>query len=164
LNPCSSYWDIFIAENTTLPADTVLSIFLKYDLTSGCIATISSTRYCTQPEPTDMTQYPLYWYDPANYPTVMEWKTSGSTGQTTACQVVDDEIRVDIDATGRPNMTDMSFLPFVIGLPGQPTAVEIVDYGITSSIRPSTVWIIGLLTLFILGMMRLLVLKEGRHE
>jgi len=95
---------------------------------------------------------------------VMEWKTSGSTGQTTACQVVDDEIRVDIDATGRPNMTDMSFLPFVIGLPGQPTAVEIVDYGITSSIRPSTVWIIGLLTLFIFGMMRLLVLKEGRHE
>ena len=163
LNPCSSYWDIFVAENTTLPADTILSIFLKYDLTSGCIATISSTRYCTQPEPADTIQYPLYWYDPATYPTVMEWKTTGSTGQATACQVVDDEIRVDIDATGRPNLTDLNFLPFVIGLPGQPTAVEIVDYGAIPGGK-STALIISFLTLSLLGAFGMLVWKERRHD
>lgn len=162
INPCSSYWDFFLAENVTLDPAVVLSLFLKYDRTSGCVATISSTRYCAQPDPADMTLYPLYWYDPANYPTLMEWKTTGTTGQATTCLVADDEIRVDIDNSGRPNLADMQFLPFVIGLPGQPTAVEVVNYGAEPT-HPGIGW---LLLVSLLGMyagLKFWLQRGGRH-
>jgi len=162
LNPCSPYWDIFLAENASLTPATILSVFFKYDLTSGCVATISSTRYCTQPEPADSSLYPLYWYDPASYPNSMEWQTTGSTGQTTACLVTENEIRVDIDTTERPSLADMNYLPFVVGLPGQPTAVEIVDYGVVP-IGRNFGWMTSLIILAILGGLRLWLRKGGHH-
>ena len=162
LTPCSPYWDIFLGENSVLNQGTILSVFFKYDLTSGCVATISSTRYCAQPEPVDMTIYPLYWYDPVAYPTSMEWKTTGSTGQTTACILAEQEIRVDIDASDRPGLDDLSFLPFVVGLPGQPTAVRMVDYGVSSP-GLEIGGITSLLILMVIGGWRLWLLKGRRH-
>lgn len=145
LNPCSNYWDVFLAENSVLPTGTTLSVSLKYDLTSGCVATISSTRYCSQPDPVDMSILPLYWYDPSTYPTSMEWRTTGATGQNTSCSITDDEIKVIITGEFHPNLADLVFLPFVIGLPGQPTAIEIQSYGVEQNVRAG--WTIGLIWL-----------------
>ncbi len=162
LNPCSSYWDIFLADGVTLPVDAVLSLFFKYDLSTGCIATISSTRYCNQPDPVDASQFPLYWYDPTGYPTNLSWVTTNSTGQATSCQVADNELRVDLDASGRPGLADLSFLPFVVGLPGQPTAVELVDF--SAKATGGSAWpVIVFVGLGLIIGARIALSKGGRH-
>lgn len=162
LNPCSSYWDIFLADGVTPSADTVLSLFFKYDLSTGCIATISSTRYCNQPDPVDPNQFPLYWYDPTGYPTNLSWVTTNSTGQTTTCQIAENEIRVDIDGSGRPGLTDLSFLPFVVGLPGQPTAVELVSFNAKVTGGSAWAFIVVAILVLMIGI-RIVLSKGGRH-
>jgi hypothetical protein len=118
---CSNYWDIFMADaTTTLDTTSVLDLHFKYNLSANCVATINTTRFCTQSA--DPSQYPLYWYEvDAN-----TWATTGRApgGQPTRCDISRSEVIVSIDGTdGRPNFTDLGRVPFVAALPGQPAAV-----------------------------------------
>jgi len=133
LTPCSNYYDIFLAENTTPPEN--LDLFFRYDLTAGCTATIENAQYCGG---TDMTRYPLWWYDPSANLTD-GWDTTGqtpagsgaggATGQQTVCSLVNKEIQVSIDASGRPGIiNDLNFTPFVVGLPAQPSSVVLTQF------------------------------------
>ncbi|HQL39466.1 MAG TPA: hypothetical protein PKV95_08320, partial [Anaerolineaceae bacterium] len=136
LTPCSNHYDIFLAEGGTAPVDT--SLFFRYDLTSGCTATIESSLFCGQ---TDPAKYPLWWYDPA-YSVTDGWDTTGqnpagpgaggATGQTTTCLMDSNEIQVLLDSTGRPNLTqDLNFTPFSVGLPSQPSAIILTSFTAT---------------------------------
>jgi hypothetical protein len=119
LTPCSNYWDIFLAEGSVDPS--LLDIYFKYDLTTGCTATISSTYYCNQTA--DPARYPLWWVDPAGSLT-QGWDLVAATGQTVSCSLPDSEIKVSIDsASGRPDLTDLHFTPFVVGVAEGPTVV-----------------------------------------
>ncbi|WP_299027349.1 right-handed parallel beta-helix repeat-containing protein [uncultured Thermanaerothrix sp.] len=125
LIPCSSYWDVFLAEDAA-PNGT-LSLFFRYDLTPGCVTEIESAFYCGSG---NQVLYPLWWYHPAANIT-QGWDTTGqrpaglaaggSNGQTTTCLTNEKEIRVDIDNDGRPSLSrDLKYLPFVVGLPARP--------------------------------------------
>jgi hypothetical protein len=133
LTPCSNYYDIFLAEGA-IPAQT-LDLFFRYDLTAGCTATIENSTYCGG---TDITQYPLWWYDPATNVTD-GWDTTGqnpggsgaagAVGQQTTCNLINKEIQVSIDASGRPGINnDLSFTPFVVGLPAQSSSVVLTQF------------------------------------
>ncbi len=128
LTPCSNYWDVFLPDGIT--PDSPLSLYFKYNLNSGCTATIESTAYCGQPDPALL---PLYWYDPAANITA-GWSPTGKTlgqfpGQDTVCLPETDELRVSIDSTGRPNFADdLRFLPFVVGVPVQNAAVMLTSF------------------------------------
>lgn len=121
IEACSNYYDVFLASDASA---TNLVLALKYDLNNNCITTIESSNYCSQ---TDTTKYPLWWFDPANGVTDGWDRTGqnpqgpgagGATGQETICDMVNDEIRVTIDLSGRPNITnDLNFTPFMAGLP-----------------------------------------------
>lgn len=123
LTPCSNYWDVFLPDGTA--PDSTLNLFFKYNLNSSCTNTIESSAYCGQ---ADQSLLPLYWYDPAANLT-NGWATTGkslggNSGQDTACLIDSDELRVSIDASGRPNLADdLHFLPLVVGLPVQNAAV-----------------------------------------
>ncbi len=122
--PCSNFWDVFLANSTTPASSDVLTLHFKYNLSSACITTIASTRFCNQT--TDPSQYPLYWYEL----TAATWATTGQIGgQTTTCNIDQNEIQVAIDsATGRPNLADLARSPFVVGLPGEPSMVVISSF------------------------------------
>jgi hypothetical protein len=119
MSACSNYWDIFLADGSA--PDSTLNLFFKYDLNSSCTATIESTSFCGQ---SDQTLLPLYWYDPVANLTD-GWSTTakslgGNAGQDTACLTDSNELRVNIDSTGRPNLADdLHFLPFAVALPEQ---------------------------------------------
>jgi len=118
LTACSSYWDVFLAEDAPDPG--LLDVFFKYDLTTGCTATIASTYYCSQP---DSARYPLWWIDPQGSAT-QGWDLVAATGQGVSCSIPDNEIKVSIDNSGRPNLSnDLHFAPFVVGIAEGPTVV-----------------------------------------
>lgn len=133
LIPCSSYWDIFLADGAA-PSDALI-LYFRYDLTSGCSATIESSSFCASG---DMASIPLWWYDPAGNATA-GWDTTGqrpagsgagnSEGQETACLVDTKELKVVIDDQGRPGLNnDLSFTPFVVGLPRRSAAVVLTRF------------------------------------
>lgn len=131
ITPCSNFYDIFLAQDS-LPSDLFLSI--KYDLNSACVSTIESSNYCNQ---ANSTQYPLWWFDPADNVTD-GWDmtgdspkgsgAAGSVGQVTACEMDTNEISVAIDSTGRPDFSnDLNFTPFVVGIP-LPLGVQLTSF------------------------------------
>lgn len=118
---CSNFYDIFTAKGS-FASDLVLSI--KYDLNNSCITTIESSDFCGQ---SDSSKYPLWWYDPSSNLTD-GWDRTGQIpggdnpinveGQTTTCNVTENEIQVLIDNSGRPGIAqDLNFTPFLAGLP-----------------------------------------------
>ena len=116
-SPCSNAWDVFLPEGGSVSGNLELS--LKYDRTAGCQAAINSNQYCDQT--TTPSLYPLYWLDPrASTP---QWITTGSKinastdGQATTCSIAANEITVSIDNTGRPHIDDLTFVPFMVGVP-----------------------------------------------
>ncbi|HVP21962.1 MAG TPA: hypothetical protein VMS73_08895 [Anaerolineaceae bacterium] len=122
---CSNYWDVFMADNTTPDSTSVLDLHFKYDLTADCVATIKTTRFCLQSS--DQSQYPLFWYEVG----ANTWAATGRSpgGQQTRCDISKSEVVVSIDSTdGRPSFNDLSHVPFVAGLPGQPAAVTFASF------------------------------------
>jgi len=121
IQACSNFYDVFLSDDA---AASNLEIALKYDLDSECISTIESEDYCLSSGSSD---FPLWWYDPANDVTDGWDKTGqspqgvgagGASGQTTTCDLADNEIHVKIDNSGRPGIsTDVNFTPFIAGLP-----------------------------------------------
>jgi len=118
---CSNFYDVFLAEDA-LASELVLA--LKYDLNNTCIARVESSDFCGG---NDDSKYPLWWYDPASNLTD-GWDRTGQIpqgvnplvleGQTTTCNMSQNEIQVVIDSSGRPGITDdLSFTPFIAGLP-----------------------------------------------
>lgn len=122
-NPCSNYWNIFLAEGAA-PTGT-LDLFLKYGANSpACIAVINSNQFCDQVS--DKTKYPLWWYDPV-FGITDWWDTTGqepagrnageSQGQDTQCNIAENEIQVAIDNDGRPNLADdLNSLSLMVGI------------------------------------------------
>lgn len=133
LTPCSNYWDVFLPDGST--PSSALSLLFKYNLNTGCTNTIESTAYCGQADPAVL---PLYWYDPVANLT-NGWSTTGKSlggnaGQETSCLPDSDEIRVNIDASGRPNLADdLHFVPFVVGIPGQNSSIVLTNFSSKSS-------------------------------
>ncbi len=143
---CSPYWDVFLADGAALPE--TLDLFIKYGQNTGCAASVESSSFCNQ---SDMTRYPLWWYDPASNVT-QGWDTTGQnpagtgaggvSGQDTICNMAEDEIRVSLDATGRPNLlNDLTFTPFVVGLPSSTSGVVITRFvGISADTQNTIQW------------------------
>lgn len=146
LTACSNYWDVFLAD-AAVPAET-LNMFVKYDLTTGCLASVESSSYCNQ---SDTTRYPLWWYDPA-FNVTKGWDTTGqnpagtgaggASGQVTTCNLAENEIQVAIDASGRPNLlNDLNFTPFVVGLPSATSGVVITSFtGVAADAQNTIQW------------------------
>lgn len=129
LTACSSYYDIFLSSDVTIPP-SLLNLFFRYDATSGCTATVESSAYCGSG---NAALFPLWWYDPAGNVTD-GWDTTGqnpagsgaagASGQTTTCDPLLKEIQVTIDNTGRPAASnDLNYTPFVVGLLPLPSSV-----------------------------------------
>ncbi|HNT53513.1 MAG TPA: hypothetical protein PKG95_02310 [Anaerolineaceae bacterium] len=136
LSPCGNFYDVYMP--AALPPDAALDLFLRYDWTSGCTATIESSAFCGQADP---ALYPLWWYDPA-FNITDGWDTTGqnpagsgaggAAGQITSCLPDSKEIRVSLDDTGRPNLTnDLDFTPFGVGLPAQTAAIIFTKFTAT---------------------------------
>jgi hypothetical protein len=131
LSPCSSFWDLFLAEGAS---PTSLDIYLKYDLNSSCVAIIESSSYCGQT--LDTTKYPLWWFDPGSSSTT-GWITTGKgvnggPGQDTSCLQSSKEILVKLDDIGRPSLNgDFQFIPLVVGTN---IPVTFHDFSLTSTI------------------------------
>ena len=121
LLPCSNYFDVFLAHDA---AASDLTLALRYDLNNDCVTKIESPTYCGG---NNSENYPLWWYDPGTNVTDGWDRTGqnpqgsgagGASGQETTCHLNLKEIRVLIDNTGRPGISnDLNFTPFVIGLP-----------------------------------------------
>lgn len=121
IQPCSNFYDVFLAEESSA---SNLTLSFKYDLNANCVSKIESNDYCGG---SDSQKYPLWWYDPASNVTDGWNRTgqkpngigaAGAVGQETACFKNMKEIRVTIDNSGRPNISlDLGFTPFVVGLP-----------------------------------------------
>ena len=114
-NPCSNYWDLFLAEGA-VPGGS-LDLYFKYNRSSACVAVIESSQFCELT--TNTAKFPLWWYDPAGQVTA-GWDTTGqnpagsgaggASGQATTCDMLNDEIRVTIDNSGRPSLAnDLKF-------------------------------------------------------
>lgn len=133
LTPCSNFWDIFLPDGAA--PNAALSLNFKYNLNAGCTSTIESSAYCGQ---TDPALIPLYWYDPVADLT-NGWSSTGKSlggnpGQETICRPDTDQIQVNIDASGRPNLADdLRFLPFVVGIPGQNSSILLTNFSSKSS-------------------------------
>jgi hypothetical protein len=121
IQPCSNYYDVFLADDAEA---SELTLAFKYNLNSNCVSKIESEDLCGG---TDSQKYPLWWYDPGTNVTDGWDRTGqnpqgpgagGASGQETTCHLDVKEIRVIIDNTGRPNISsDLNFTPFVVGLP-----------------------------------------------
>lgn len=121
-NPCGYAFDVFLAENAS-PSGT-LELSFKYNRSAACVAVIESTQYCELSA--NASKYPLWWLDPAGVLTA-GWDTTGQnpagsgaggvSGQTTTCDMGQDEIRVAIDTSGKPSFSELGFTPFMVGLP-----------------------------------------------
>jgi hypothetical protein len=123
LMPCSNYWDLFLPDG--VQPNGTLELYLKYNRSSACIATINSSQYCDQTS--DTTKYPLYWYDPATNATTW-WDPMGKRpenlssgdGQSVSCNTSSNEIHATIDKSNsrRPNLSsDFGYLPVMVGVP-----------------------------------------------
>lgn len=121
-NPCSDYWDVFLADGAVVSGSLELS--LKYNRSSACVAAIESSQYCGQTA--SSVKFPLWWYDPAGQAT-SGWDTTGqnpagsgaggASGQGTSCNLALDEVTVTLDNSGRPALTsDLGYTPFVVGV------------------------------------------------
>ena len=122
IDACSNFYDVFLAVDAQA---SDLQLVIKYDQAGDdCVTRIESAEYCNQ---SDSSKYPLWWYDPAESVTDGWDRTGqsptgpgagGAVGQTTTCNMSENEIRVQIDASGRPGISnDLNFTPFVVGLP-----------------------------------------------
>jgi hypothetical protein len=119
-SPCGNYWDFFLEDGAIL--NGALNLSFKYNKTQACQSAINSYSYCDQTGTPE--NYPLYWYDPTGNAT-KGWITTSSkpdklsnvNGQVTTCNIGTSEISVTIDGTGRPNLDDMGYLPFMVGVP-----------------------------------------------
>ncbi|MDD5370762.1 MAG: hypothetical protein PHQ40_16900, partial [Anaerolineaceae bacterium] len=114
-------WDVFLKNGEKPASDEVLSLYFKYNLSSGCIATVESTNYCAN---TTVTP-PLWWYDPSGTISNRWLKTGpGPGGQTTTCLTNQHELKLEVDASGHPGLSDeLSFTPLVVALEHAPSAV-----------------------------------------
>jgi hypothetical protein len=132
-NLCSNVWDVFLADGTAV--DGELDLFLRYNLTAACTAAVEIPTFCGQT--TNPQNYPLWWHDPLGSITA-GWDTtgqtpagsgaSGATGQTTSCSLTEHEIKVAIDASGRPGLADdLHFTPFFVGLPVTNTLIPLAS-------------------------------------
>lgn len=121
-NPCSDYWDVFLADGAAVGG--ALELSFKYNRSSACVAAIESSQYCGQTA--SSAKFPLWWYDPAGQVTA-GWDTTGQnpagsgaggvSGQGTSCNLTLDEVTVTLDNSGRPALTsDLGFTPFVVGV------------------------------------------------
>ena len=119
INPCSSFFDVFLAADAD-PKN--LEVALKYDLNEYCTDIIESDFYCGSET---QERFPLWWYDPVNNVTD-GWDltgqapngpgSGGALGQTTICDTQQNQIVVKIDNTGRPGLlSDLTFTPFTTG-------------------------------------------------
>jgi hypothetical protein len=120
LSPCSNFWDIFL-DDGTIPLQN-LSLFFKYNISTGCVELVESASYCGQNDP---NRFPLWWYNHA----VASWLHTGQApaGQTTVCQAANDEIQLNLVSSGNPSLNNLLFIPFVVGVPSQPSAVQIAE-------------------------------------
>lgn len=117
-SPCSNYWDIFLPPGEETSGS--LELYFKYDRTPACMATINSNQYCDQT--TAENKIPLYWYDPRSSDAA--WITTGSEidddtdGQKTTCDTTTNEVKVEIDTSGRPDLEqDLNYVPLMVGVP-----------------------------------------------
>jgi len=153
MTPCSSFFDVFLPDTLTLPDGINISLFVKYNLTSSCITTIESTRYCGQTEiPPDPSEYPLVWYNQAS----STWITTGAvtTGQPTVCLMDSNEIKVTLDGVdGKPDLANLRNLAIGVGLPGQPSAVVIRNARVSNASDSILIFALGglLITLSLLA-------------
>jgi hypothetical protein len=119
---CSNAWDLFIADGQSPGAN--LELFLKYNRSAACITAIESSQFCSQTA--TPAKYPLWWLDPSGAIT-NGWNTTGqnpdganansAAGQTTTCDMANDEIHVSIGNSGRPALNaDLNFTPFLVGI------------------------------------------------
>ena len=118
---CSNFFDVFLTEGA-VASDLVMTI--KYDLNDSCMTAVESGDFCGQD---DESKYPLWWFDPADNLTD-GWDRTGQIpagdnplivgGQTTTCNIAENEIQVVIDGSGRPGIgLDLNYTPFIAGLP-----------------------------------------------
>jgi len=121
-NPCSNAFDVFLSDGAAVGSS--LTLTLRYDRSSACVAAIDSSYYCEQN--TNTARYPLWWYHPSGVITA-GWDTTGQnpagtsaggvSGQETSCDMVANEIKVVLDNSGRPNLSDdLNYTPFMIGV------------------------------------------------
>jgi hypothetical protein len=120
-NPCSNFWDVFLADSTAPASPATLDLFFKYDLTASCVATVESTQYCGQTA--NPAVYPLWWFDM----TSASWKPTGGTGgRPPVCLTTTKELQLTIDSSSaRPGFGDLSRQAFVAALPSQPASVSL---------------------------------------
>ena len=145
IKACSNFYDVFLADGA-VASDLVLT--LKYDLNSSCISTIESSDYCGQ---SDGSEFPLWWYDPANDVTEGWDRTGqdpegsasgGAYGQIMTCNTANNTISVTIDSSGRPNLNDdLHFTPFIAGLPLM-DGVNLSEFSVTFDVTENDLkWI-----------------------
>ena len=139
LTACSNYYDVFTANGSATPTD--LSLFLRYDLTSGCTSFVESASVCGANDP---ALVPLWWYDPAGLLTD-GWDTTGqnptgsgapagSIGQLTTCEVSSKELKVALNnnTNQRPNLAaDMNYTPLVVGYRPEPVSIVFTAFSAT---------------------------------
>ncbi len=132
-NPCSNYYDVFLAEGAA-PGGS-MDLFFKYNSSTACTAAIESSQFCELT--TNTAKFPLWWYDPSGQVTA-GWDTTGqnpagsgaggAAGQATSCDMPNDEIKVTIDTSGRPALnSDLTFTPFMVGIPVPATFITLAS-------------------------------------
>ncbi|MEN6408625.1 MAG: hypothetical protein ABFD44_02800, partial [Anaerolineaceae bacterium] len=132
VSACGNFWDVFLPSGTN--PQVKLNLFFKYNLSSGCVSKINSALYCGQTAHPE--NYPLWWLNPSA--TTLVWQTTGYTGQTTTCRTADSEIQIELDGSGRPNLSqDLQFVPFVVGMPINPTPTKTATLFPTKTLTPS---------------------------
>ena len=130
---CSNYFTLFLDQ--AAPAESVFHAAVKYDANASCVSVVESETYCGS---SDQGNYPLWWYDPlqnitdgwdkvGHAPTGTN--ANGASGQTTTCQIDNNQITVEIDASGRPGIDlDLYNLPIFTGLTGGTASISLKSF------------------------------------
>ncbi len=136
VTPCSNYWDIFLKDGAAIAPDASLDLFIKYDSSAACINAVESVVYCANPSPVP----PLWWLDPSGAaPLTWVLSASGSNPQETACDLNENELKLTVDTTGRPNFaTDLFFTPLLVGVGPLATSTPSATFTATVS-RTATI-------------------------